>query len=126
MEELGIALVHEACPVCTKKVNEHIIMNSRLSKENAQEVESIDGKCIGFSEEPCEKCKEMMKKAFLFIIYDESKTDDEKNPYRTGHIIGVKKDCNLINSLDSKLIENGYAIIDINLAKRLGLIQEES
>lgn len=40
--------------------------------------------CGILDREPCQKCKEHMKAGIIIISVDESKSDDEKNPYRTG------------------------------------------
>lgn len=39
--KIGIALVHEICPICGKPMNEQILMNSVLSKKYANEWKHI-------------------------------------------------------------------------------------
>jgi len=38
--------------------------------------------CI--DQEPCEKCKDHMKQGVILISVDESRSEDMKNPHRTG------------------------------------------
>ena len=40
--------------------------------------------CFGPGSEPCDDCKKHMDQGIILISVDESKTDDPKNPYRTG------------------------------------------
>lgn len=122
---IGVALVYKACPVCGHKDDGQLIMNEVLSEKKAGEIEELDGKCIGYSDEPCKKCKEMMEKAFLFIIYDESKTTEETGPYRTGQLIGIKKDSDFLKNFTPESLSKGYAFIDIEFAKQVGSIQDE-
>lgn len=124
--KIGTALVYEACPVCGKKCNEHIIINRVLTEKYAQKIEDLHNKCVGYAEKPCDECKDIMKEDFLCIIYDESKTKDESNPYRTGQIIRIKKDCNFVKNIDPELTKKGLCFVDIDFAKKIGLIQEES
>lgn len=123
---VGVALVYKACPVCGQEDKGQILMDGVLSEKNAEEIEKLHGKCIGYSDEPCKECKEMMEKAFLCIIYDESKTTEGADPYRTGQIIGVRKESDFVKSIDPELTKRGFGFIDINFAKEVGLIREES
>ena len=117
---LGVALVKEVCPICTRQMDGPIIMNTRLSEKNAKEVESLHGKTVGFSEEPCSECKEMKEKGFILIGVVEAKTDDKKNPYRSGNIWVITHD------YANKLFNNtppdkGVAFIDVIAADKVGL-----
>lgn len=47
--KIGVALVHEICPICGKPMNEQILMNTVLSKKYAKEIENVNGKAIGYS-----------------------------------------------------------------------------
>ena len=61
-------------------------MNQRLSLKNAKDVKSMHKKAIGYSNEPCDECSELMTKGFIFIEYDKRLTPDKTNPYRTGNL----------------------------------------
>lgn len=118
---LGVALVKEVCPVCTQETDGPILMNTRLSESKAKQVEDLHGKVIGFSKEPCPKCKEDMKKAFMFIGAIEEKSDDPKNPYRSGHIWGIKHEVAKEMIQDEKVLKLGFCLIDLKAAKAMGL-----
>lgn len=47
---------------------------------------------IVMNKEPCDKCKEYMKKGIILISVDESKSDDRQNPWRTGGWVVVKEE----------------------------------
>lgn len=82
-----VALVYHQCPLCLAKDDGQILIHQRfgdLSKYNRQ--------IVGVSKEPCSQCKELMAQGLLVIEVDESKTTDDKNPYRTGHMFVLKKE----------------------------------
>ena len=118
---IGTALVHENCPICAKKINEHIMMNSTLTEKNAEEIKSLHNKSVGYSEEPCDECKEHKKQGFIFIEVDESKTKDKSNPYRTGNMWIIKKEYAERIIINKDIIDVGASFIDIVVAKHLGL-----
>jgi len=47
---------------------------------------------ITLDREPCDKCKEYMKKGVLLISVDEQHSPDRDNPYRTGGWVVVTED----------------------------------
>ena len=124
-DTLGIALVHELCRVCGKPTNEHIIMNQRLTEKNAKDIESLHKKAIGYSDEPCDECSELMTKGFIFIEYDERLTTDKNNPYRTGNMWVVTFESAQKLDMSTETYVNGYAMIDIDTAKKIGLHKTE-
>lgn len=65
--KIGIALVHEICPICGKPMNEQILMNSVLSKKYAKEIENVHGKAIGYSKTACEDCSKYKDEAVKCI-----------------------------------------------------------
>lgn len=65
--KIGIALVHEICPICGKPMNEQILMNSVLSKKYAKEIENVHGKAIGYSKTACEDCSKYKDEAVMCI-----------------------------------------------------------
>ena len=126
---LEVALAKEVCLICGKEIDGPITMNQLLTKKEADKVKELNGKVIGFAKEPCKECKEYLDKAFLFIGYDESKSDMNNLPegfYRTGHIIGTKKDIPLVQEFvknnQPKAIEKGYIFMDYTIMQQLGLI----
>ena len=120
-DTLGVAIVHELCRICAKEMNEQIVMNQKLTEKNAAEIKSMHNKAIGYSEEPCDECKEHMTKGFILIEYDEALTEDKSNPYRTGNIWVITFDAAEKLGVDKDTIAIGYSLIDIETAQNLGL-----
>lgn len=126
---IAAALPKELCIICCKKQSGPIIINTRLTEHEAKQVKELHNKVIGFAPKPCDSCKSDLNKSFLFIGYDEEKSDLDNLPegfYRTGHIVGVKKDIPLVqewvkeNSPSS--IQKGYVFIPYKIMQRLNLI----
>jgi hypothetical protein len=76
-----------------------IVLNSRLTKKDAEQVEAMHGKIINM--EPCPKCQEWMSKDVLLIsvrndsLAEISSAYKEKrmpNPYRTGRLVVITDD----------------------------------
>lgn len=128
---LEVGLIHELCIVCGKKHNESIIMNSLLVEKEATKIKELHNKAVGFSKEPCEECKEDIEIAFMFIGFDEEKSDLDNLPeglYRTGHLVGTRKDIPLVQELvkehQPKALELGYVFFPYQLMVQFGLIKE--
>ena len=120
-DKIEVALVHELCLVCGKEMNEQIIMNQRLSPREAEEVKSMHKKAIGYSDEPCDECSDYMTKGYILIEYDERLTTDKSNPYRTGHLWVITFEAAERMNMDEATFKNGFAMIDIDTAKKIGL-----
>jgi hypothetical protein len=125
------ALVKELCIICTKEIDGPIIINTILSVSAATKVENMNGKVVGFAENPCKECQDNLQKAFLFISYDEEKSDLERLPegfYRTGYIVGTKKDIPLVKNFIANnhvlAFKKGYIFMPHQVMKELNLIQE--
>ena len=126
------ALVKELCIVCTKEQAGAIVMNQKLTPKAAADVKAMHNKVVGFAEKPCEECAKNMEVAFMFVGFDPDKSDMENLPYgfyRTGHIIGTKKDIPLVTELvkdvDPKAIDKGYIFMEIQAMKDLNLVQDD-
>ena len=91
---LGTALVKRLCPVCLKEQDSEILMNTVLSEKNADNIEAMHGKVIGFMDNACDECQEKLPKdkGTWLVVVDLSKTEDKSNPHRTGQLFGVSKD----------------------------------
>jgi hypothetical protein len=127
---IGVALVKEICLICGKELEGPIIMNTTLTKQNAKEVEELHNKVIGFAEKPCDECAANLKQAFLFIGYDEEKSDLKNLPqgfYRTGHIVGTKKDIPLVQEFikehQPNAIKKGFIFMPHTMMGHFGLIE---
>lgn len=81
----GIALVKRACRLCGATFDAEIALSMMPNnKKINDEVAAMHQQVVGYMEEPCSNCTEHMKQGILCIGYDESKTTDFSNPYRTG------------------------------------------
>lgn len=121
-DEIGVALVKEACPVCGKLQDGPIVMNTKLSEYRAREVEEMNGKCIGYSKEPCEECKDLMSKGFLVIGYVESKTNFDENPpnfYRSGNQWVVKPE-SALRMFGEENCKKGVLFLSVEAADKMG------
>lgn len=121
MSKLGVAMVKEICPICAKtEMDGGIVMNKRLSEPMAEKVESMHNKVIGFSKEPCDKCKEYKAMGFVLIGVVEKKTDDATNPYRSGNIWVVKQEV-ADQLFEGNAPKSGVAFIDVTVADQMQL-----
>ena len=122
-EKFAVALAKEACPLCGKLSNGPIIMNTRLTRADANKVKEYHNEVIGFTKKPCEECQDMMTKGILLIGVIEAKTDDPKNPYRSGNRWVVRKEfIERIFSRETaeKVITKGCCFFSAEAAVQLG------
>lgn len=123
---LGVAFVHEACPICGKKMNESILMNSKLTEKYAKMVEDCNNKCIGYGRDACEECCKYKDDAVFCIAIDEEKSKSN-NPYRTGQIVGVRKDFPLFIENPEYVLktDNGvsFCFIEESVGKQIGFFK---
>lgn len=127
---LEVSLVKELCPVCYKEIDGPIIMNSILTEENAKNVKDLHNKVIGFADHCCEECSKYKDEAVFFVSIDASKSSNDslENLYRTGKIIGIKKEADIIESFKDYIItiKDGTQIvfIDEETGKNLGIFKD--
>ena len=107
MANLEVSLVKELCPVCGNEMDGPIIMNSIPTEEEANRVKDLQGKIIGFADHCCEECARHKDDVVWLIEIDEDTNT------RTGYIYGIKKDGDLIKS-----IQDGY-IVELKDGTRL-------
>lgn len=101
-----------------------IIMNTRLTEGYAKKVKELHGKVV--SMEPCSKCQEYMKQGIIVIVYDPTKTDDIKTPYRTGHFAVVKQEA-VERWYDNqeelnKVLKHRFVFMEDTIAKQIGIM----
>lgn len=131
VNNLGVALVKELCPICCKEMDGPIVMNKRLTKPQKKKVEDIHGKVIGFADHCCEECAKYKDDVVFFVGIDESKSskDSLKELYRTGQIVGIKKDADIVNNFKDYIVtlkDNTKVIfIDEKAGKELGIFKSE-
>ena len=127
---LEVSLVKELCPVCCKEMDGPIIMNSILTEKNVKNVKDLHNKIIGFADHCCEECSKYKDEVVFFVSIDTSKSskDSLENLYRTGKIIGIKKEADIIESFKDYIItiKDGTQIvfIDEETGKNLGIFKD--
>lgn len=126
-----VALTKELCLICGKEMDGALIMNSILTEKHANEVKKLHNKVVGYSDKYCDECTANMKKAFMIIGYDEDKSDLDNLPggfYRSGHIVGVKKDIPLVREFIEEstpgAISKGYCFMPWQVMQQLNLINQ--
>jgi hypothetical protein len=126
-ERFGVALVKYACPICGK-VNEDataVAVNRRLTKPCADKVRELNGQCVGFSEKPCKECQSYIDKGAFFIIgVDGEKSTDMRNPYRSGHLVGISKKSDFYASLPEEYKRKPAVFMDYREMMALKMIAE--
>lgn len=83
MEKTNFEVALIKCFFCGK--DKGLVMNSRLTVEDAKAIKECSGKAIDL--EPCDDCKELMKQGVMLIEYKEG---TEPDFYRTGAVVVVK------------------------------------
>ena len=127
MNNFHVSLVKELCPVCCKEIDGPIIMNRVLTEKAAEEVKNLEGKVIGFADHCCEECAKYKDKVVFFVGIDISKSsvDSLKNMYRTGQIIGIKKEADIIKQFEKYIIslkdDTKIIFIDEKVGNEIGI-----
>lgn len=100
------AIVKYLCPICGKVAQEDIIMNSKLTQKYAEEVKKLHNKVVGYADHSCEECAKHKDDCVYFIGVDETKSDFSSfdKIWRTGQIIGIKKDSEFTKQFENYLI----------------------
>ena len=125
-EDFGLALAKELCPICAKEIDGPILMGTVLSKKNAQKVNEMHGKVIGWSPKPCPECQKHIDNGVFFVIgIDIEKSNDDDGLYRSGNIVGLKSDCDFVKSLSEKQKEHHAIYMDFREMIRCGIIDIE-
>lgn len=128
MEEkkLGTAIVKYVCPICGQ-INEDafaIVINKRLTKADAKKVEEMHDKVIGYSDKPCKECQKILDQDAFFVIgIDLEKSDDMENPWRTGHLVGIKKSSEFYQHLPEECKDKDALFMDYREMKQLKMIR---
>lgn len=124
--KIGVALVHEICPICGKSMNEQILINTVFSKKCVKEIEESNGKAIGYSKTACEDCSKYKDEAVMCIAINESKSEPN-NPYRTGQVVGVRKNFQLFVDKPEFIIKTdnsvSYCFVEESVGKQIGFFK---
>ena len=120
---IGIALVHEICPICGKPMNESIIINSKIGPKYAKKVQEAHGKAIGYSKNACKDCVSHKDDCVYVIEIDVDKSEPN-NPYRTGKYWGIVKDFALFVDHPEYIITTknyvSFCFMDKEITHKLG------
>lgn len=119
-KKIGVALVHELCPICTKEMDSSILMNTKLSEKAATDVDKLNG-TVKWSPDLCEECRDMKSKGFVLIGAVESKTEDVTNPYRSGNIWVVAQEVAEELFAPHGAPKSGVAFVDVSIAAQMEL-----
>lgn len=90
-DNLAIVIAHKCCPICGSISEDVILMNQKLTENEAEKVKDLDGEIIGASENACKECSKYKDSVVFCIAIDEEKSTKEML-HRTGQITGVVKD----------------------------------
>lgn len=124
-DKLGTAIVKYVCPICGQ-INEDasaIVINRRLTKKDAEHVEKMHNQVVGFSDKPCKECQSVLDQGAFFIIgIDSEKTEDMGNPYRSGHLVGIKKSSEFYQHLPEEYKGKNALFMDYREMEKLGII----
>lgn len=128
-KDLSAGIVYELCPICGKPANSSIIINKILRPKYAKQIEELNGKAIGFSKDACEECSKHKDECIYVISIDSSKSDSKslEGLYRTGQIVGIRKDFQLFVEHPELILEtsNGvqFCFIEEEVGKQIGFFK---
>lgn len=126
-DNLYVGMVHELCPICGKSMNHSVILNTKLTKKCAEQIKEIDGKAIKFSKDACEECSKHKDECIYVIGIDSDKSDNSsmQGLYRTGQVVGIRKDFKLFKDYPEFVLKtkNGveFCFIEEELGKQINL-----
>ena len=127
-----VALVKELCPVCCKEIDGPIIMNKMLTEEAVKEVKELYGKVVGFADHCCEECAKHKDEVVYFVGIDAEKSSANtlEELYRTGKIVGIKKEADIIEAFKDYIItlkdNTKICFIDKEAGINLGIFSNEA
>lgn len=124
-EDFGIALAKELCPICAKEIDGPILIGKVLSKKNAQKVNEMNGKVIGWSSKLCPDCQKHIDNGVFFVIGIDVEKSNNDGLYRSGHIVGLKSDSDFVKSLTKEQRKHNAIYMDFREMIRCGMIDIE-
>ena len=116
-EEHGVNPSVDHCFICGKDYA--VVLFGKL-KGDAEAPRSVTTGGV------CDECEKAKAAGAIFLIeVDEEKTTDEKNPWRTGRLAGVKEEAirRIITPVElvDQILEHGMAYLPIEVYEGLGL-----
>ena len=125
-------IVKTLCPVCCAEIEDSIVMNTLLTEEATKEVKELEGKVVGFSDHCCEECARHKDEVVYFVGIDAEKSSSNKleELYRTGQIVGIKKEVDIIEAFKDYIItlkdNTKVCFIDKEAGINLGIFSNEA
>ena len=86
----------------------------------------MHNQCVGFSEKPCKECQKVIDQGAMFIIgidIDKCDKDDMSNPYRSGHLVGIKRESEFVKHLPEEYKKKDAIFMDYREMQQLGMIE---
>lgn len=128
-DNIGIAIINYACPICGRIADSAIAMNKRLSEKYAKEVKELHNKVVGWSEVACKECASH-KDECVYVIEVDAEKSEPNNPYRTGMYWGLRKDFALFVEHSEYVLKTKdgvqYCFMDKKCANKIGLPHENN
>jgi uracil DNA glycosylase len=112
-EKHGVNPAIPLCFFCLKSKNELILAGKMKNDQEAP-------KNMVWDKRPCTECEGWMKQGIILISVDESKTEDNENPYRSGGWAVVKDD------LIKRVLEKSPELLEDILRKRVAFMPDEA
>ena len=110
-EKHGMNPAIPLCFFCLKPKNE-IILAGRMKDDKEAPRNAV------WDRQPCDECKGWMEKGIILISVDESKTEDNKNPYKSGGWCVVKED------MIKRMLEGSQELLEDILRKRVAYLPD--
>ena len=124
MDNFRVALTKLLCPICGKEADNEIVMTQKLTKKAAEEVEKLNGQAIGWANKCCDECAKHKDEVVYFIGIDPSKSD-KNNLYRTGQIVGIKREAESLKQFEKYIQElkdgTKFCFIEEDAGEQMGL-----
>ena len=124
--KISVAIVHEIYPICGKFMNDYIVMNKDILAKSAKNIKNLHNKTIGYSKVSCKDCAKYKDDCIFCIAIDITKSENS-NYYRTGQIVGVKKDFKLFKEYPEFIITTDndvqFCFIEENVGKQMNIFK---
>ena len=128
-DNFAVGLVNYACPICGRVADSAIIMNSYLTKKDAEKVKELNNKTIDWSESACKECASH-KDECIYIVEIDAKKSEPNNPYRTGVYWRLRKDFALFVEYSEYVLKTKdgvqFCFMDKEFAYQIGLPHENN